>query len=469
MGKKRLKKSLQALELVGISKRTSHLMKNNTRSTWCGGADHIWRPNRREFLFVGMLGGMGLSLPNMLRAAQKQGRQLGGKAGQAQSVIQIYLPGGCSAQESWDPRVGMPIEYRGPLGHVQTAIPGVYFSQNLKNTAKIADRLTVIRSMTHGEAAHERGTHNMFTGYRPSPALSYPSFGTVISHEFGPRKNLPPYVCIPNQPNKFAGTGYLGSAFGPFSLGSDPASGNFSVRDLSLPSGVDTQRFDKRKSMRAAVDDHFSSLEKSDALDGMDSFYQRAYSLISSEKAREAFAIEKEDNKLRDAYGRNQAGQRMILARRLVEAGVRYVTLTYGSWDHHDGIENANNRTMPDFDKAFATLITDLEQRGLLDSTLVMVTSEFGRTPMINKTAGRDHWPKVFSAVLAGGGIKKGFVYGMADPTGAEPEEDPMDVMSFAKTVYHQVGIDAEKELMAPGDRPIEIVDGGKVVDDLIA
>jgi hypothetical protein len=444
-------------------------MSNLNRESWCNSPDHIWRPNRREFLFVGLVGTLGLTLPKALQASPKQGGNLVGKAGQAKSVIQIYLPGGMAHQESWDPKIGSPVEYRGPLGTVKTKLEGVYFSEHLKNTAQIADKLTVIRSMTHGEAAHERGTHNMFTGYRPSPALQFPSFGSVVSHELGSRENLPPYVCIPSMPNTFAGTGYLGSAYGPFSLGNDPANGNFSVRDLTLPKGVTDQRFEQRRSMREAVDAHFSSLEKSDALDGMDSFYQRAYAMVSSEKARDAFSIDKENAKIRDEYGRNTAGQRMLLARRLVESGVRFVSLTYGGWDHHDNIKGAMDRTMPQFDQAFARLIRDLDERGMLDSTLVMVTSEFGRTPMINKTAGRDHWPKVFSIAMAGGGIKRGLVYGSSDPTGAEPDEDPVSVQSYAKTVYNQIGIDGDKELIAPGARPIEIVDGGEVIKELLA
>jgi uncharacterized protein (DUF1501 family) len=220
--------------------------------------------------------------------------------------------------------------------------------------------------------------------------------------------------------------------------------------------------------MRAVVDAHFSALEKSDALDGMDSFYERAYSLISSDKARAAFAIKDEPDKVRDSYGRNSAGQRMLLARRLVEAGVRFVTLTYGSWDHHDNIKSGNASQMPNFDKAFAALIRDLSDRGLLDSTLVMVTTEFGRTPKINKTAGRDHWPKVFSIALAGGGIKKGYVHGASDATGGEPDSDPLTVEDYAATIYHQMGIDPDKDLIAPGNRPLRIVNGGKVAKELL-
>jgi hypothetical protein len=270
-------------------------------------------------------------------------------------------------------------------------------------------------------------------------------------------------------PTSFAGTGYLGSAFGPFSLGSDPATTGFKVRDLNLPAGVDEKRFAERKSIRAAVDEHFSTLEKSDALDGMDSFYQRAYSLLSSDKAKAAFSINDESDKLRDEYGRNTAGQRMILARRLVEAGVRFVSLTYGGWDHHDNIKTAMTNQMPSFDQAFAALIRDLEKRGMLDSTLVMVTTEFGRTPKINATAGRDHYPKVFSIVLAGGGIKRGNVHGSSDPTGGEPDSNPLTVPDLAATVYNQIGIDANKIIWAPGPRPIAIVKDGTVIKELLA
>jgi hypothetical protein len=309
----------------------------------------------------------------------------------------------------------------------------------------------------------------MFTGYRPSPALQYPSMGSVVAHEFGPRNNLPPYVLIPGLPNPYAGTGYLSSSFAGFSLGADPAQGNFQVRDLQIPGGVDTSRFERRKRLLDVVNDHFRQREKSDAMDAVDTFYQRAYSLISSEKAREAFDISKEPDALRDAYGRNTAGARMLLARRLVEAGVRFVTLTYGGWDFHDNIHQNTANQMPAFDQGLSRLIADLDERGLLDSTLVCVASEFGRTPKINATAGRDHWPKVFSIMMAGGGLKRGLAYGTSDATASEPDENPLTVENWATTIYHQLGIVADKELMAPGNRPIEICDGGKIVTELIA
>lgn len=432
---------------------------------------HFSRLSRRGFLSVGMLAGTALTLPDLFRmqSAQADLKTYENFEGTAKSIIHIFLPGGYAQQETFDPKPFAPLEYRGEMGSIATKIEGRPFNESLPKTAQIADRLTIINSMTHGEAAHERGTHNMFTGYRPSPALSYPSIGSVIGYEFGPRNNLPPYVCIPNQPNEFAGTGYLSSSYAPFSLGSDPAGNGFKVRDLDMYAGIDDSRFSKRRTALEAVNEHFRAIEKSDKLAAMDSFYERAYSLISSPQAREAFDLEKEEAALRDAYGRNTAGARMLMARRLVEAGVRMVNLTYGSWDMHDNLTASTKRQMPAFDQAYAALITDLEQRGLLDSTLVMLSTEFGRTPKINNTAGRDHWPKVFSVTLAGGGVKKGFVYGTSDSTCSEPDLNPVTVEDLFATVYHTMGIVSDKELMAPGDRPIEIVDGGHVIKDVLA
>ncbi|MSR54100.1 MAG: DUF1501 domain-containing protein [Gemmataceae bacterium] len=439
--------------------------------TWNDDPSHFRAPSRRMFLQVGAATGLGLTLDGMLRnqAANADLKHYESKEGKAKSLIHIFLPGGAAHQETWDPKPNAPIEYRGEMTHIKTKLDGVFFNECMTKTAQVADKIAVCRSMTHGEAAHERGTHNMFTGYRPSPALQYPSFGSVVSHEFGVRNNLPPYVCIPSVPTTYASSGYLSSKFAPFALGSDPANPGFTVQDLALPGGVDDKRFTTRKNMLSAVNDHFATREKSDNIAAMDTFYQQAYSLISSPKAKEAFNINAEDAKLRDTYGRNAAGQRMIMARRLVEAGVRLVSLTFGGWDMHGQIKQSIQGQLPQFDQAFAALITDLSQRGLLDSTLIMVSSEFGRTPKINATAGRDHWPKVFSVVLAGGGIKKGTVYGTSDATASEPEDDPLTVEDLSTTVYHCLGINADKELMAPGNRPIEIVDGGKLVKDLLA
>jgi Protein of unknown function (DUF1501) len=426
--------------------------------------------SRREFFYVGLLGGIGLTLPQFLmNQAAAATKTYGKHEAVAQGIIHIFLPGGLAHQESFDPKPFAPAEYRGPFGAIDTKIPGIQFGEFMKETAQLAEKMTIIRSMSHGEAAHERGTHNMFTGYRPSPALEYPSIGSVISHELGSRNDLPPYVCVPSVPNEYANSGYLSSAFGPFALGADPAQGNFQVRDLNLPKGVDDARFARRRSLLETVDHHFRTLEESDAIDSMDAFYQHAYKLISSQKAREAFDLKSEPDALKDEYGRTAPGQRMLLARRLIEGGVRFVSLTAGGWDHHDNLKSGIQNELPPTDKAIAALIRDLDRRGMLDSTLVMVTTEFGRTPKINATGGRDHWPRVFSTLLAGGGMKQGYVHGASDSLGGEVDTDGVGVADLATTIYHQIGINSDSELMSPGNRPIEIVDGGQVIDALLA
>ena len=424
---------------------------------------------RRGFLTAGALGGLGITMGDLFRSRQAMADQKKYDfiEAKAESVIHIFLPGGMAHQESFDPKPFSPLEFRGDLKPIKTKT-GDIFSETVPKLAGISDRLTILRAMTHGEAAHERGTHNMFTGYKPSPALIFPSFGSVVSHEYGPRNNLPPYVAVPSSPNEFAGTGYLSSSFGPFSLGADPANQGFKVQDLNLSGDVDTARFERRRSALDAVNAYFADKQKSDNIAAMDTFYQRAYSLISSDKAREAFNIDAEDNGLRDKYGRNTAGQRLLMARRLVESGVRFVTVSYGGWDMHTGIAGAMRSSMPPLDQALAALIEDLEARGLLSKTLVMVSSEFGRTPKINNDAGRDHWPKVFSVMLAGGGVKGGIVHGASDATASEPEFDAVSPADLATTMYHLLGIVADKELMSPGDRPIEICDGGNLIKDIL-
>jgi uncharacterized protein (DUF1501 family) len=236
-----------------------------------------------------------------------------------------------------------------------------------------------------------------------------------------------------------------------------------------MHSSLNAERFDRRRSILGTVDEHFRTLEKSDAISAMDSFYQAAYALVSSKEARDAFNLEAEPQSIRDEYGMNDAGQRMLMARRLVEGGTRFVSLTYGGWDMHANIARGIEGQVPKFDKAYAALIRDLDRRGMLDKTLVMVTSEFGRTPKINKDAGRDHWPKVFSVAFAGGGFKRGYIHGTSDATGTEPENDPLTVENMAATVYRQLGIDPTKRLMAPGSRPIDIVREGDIVESLLA
>ncbi|MSR48242.1 MAG: DUF1501 domain-containing protein [Planctomycetes bacterium] len=435
-------------------------------------------PRRRDFLRVGLGGALGLALADRFRLALLAqvaapavagGAAVAAAVAKAQSVIHLFLPGGMAQQESFDPKQNAPAEYRGPYRAIDTKVSGLRFSEHFRQLAQVADRLMVVRTMSHGEAAHERGTQNLFTGYRPSPALQYPSFGSVVSHELGPRGALPPYVCIPSQPVIDAGSGYLSSAYGPFSLGSDPVNPNFEVQDLAPPAGLDEARQARRRALLDAVDRDFKAASRADEISAADVFYQRAYALLSSPEAKAAFDLKAEPEALRNEYGHNAAGQRLLLARRLAEAGVRWVTLTYGGWDHHDNIAQGFVGQARELDQALAALIRDLEARGKFDSTLVLVTTEFGRTPKINATAGRDHWPRCFSILMAGGGVKKGGWYGTSNATWTEPEDVALSIEEFAATVYHLVGIDAGKELLAPGNRPIEIVKGGRVVPELLA
>lgn len=424
---------------------------------------------RREFLRVGALAGLGVSLPGVLRAEALTGVAGRRKPAACDAVIQVYLPGGIAHQEFVDPKPAAPVEYRGEFDTIATSIVGERFSELMVETAKVADRLAIVRSMTHTEAAHERGAHNMITGYRPSQAIVYPSIGSVVAHELGPKSELPPYVCVPALTSLYAGSGYLSAAYGPFSLGADPARRSFRVRDLSLPESVDEDRFERRKSLLAAVDDHFRETEESGVVEAMDAFYQRAYAVLSSTGAREAFNLRAEKPETLERYGRGAAGARMLMARRLVEAGVRFVSLDYGEWDTHTYHFRTTRLQLPPLDKALAALVADLDERGMLDRTMVVVCSEFGRTPMVNAGAGRDHWPRVFSTLLAGGGLKRGVVYGASDAIAAEPRENPVSPEDLAATIYRQLGVDHTRELIAPGDRPLEIVAGGRPVEGIVA
>ena len=269
--------------------------------------------SRRNFLTVGALAGLGLGDFFRLQAAFAQDGTVGGQdtakvsGPRAKSIINIFLPGGMAHQDTFDPKPYAPIEFRGGTETIQTAVPGVLLSSHLRQTAKVADRISIIRSFSHGEAAHERGVHNMLTGYRPSPALVYPSLGSMVSHELGPRADLPAYVCVPNAPNTFAGSGYLSASHAPFNVGSDPARKDFVVRDLETPAGIDEPRSTRRRKLLDAVNTHFADRERSDDIDAMDTFYQRAYDLMSSPDARAAFDLNAEPDAIRDEYGRNAA------------------------------------------------------------------------------------------------------------------------------------------------------------------
>jgi len=444
--------------------------------------------SRRGVLKVGSLGLGGLALADILRMEQARGEQkwYESKEGTAKSVIQIVCGGGIAAQESWNPKPESPTEYRGPFGVVKTPIPGVVFSENLPACANIADKMCIVRSVVGAVPDHGLATYHMLSGHKSSPAIKHPHVGAVVSHEFGWRNGLPPFIGIPNGANfGGVGTGYLSPKYGAFGTGGDPASDKgFSVRDLQLPRGLEFSDLEMRRNLRDIVNGRLKQIEASPAtLDTMDSFAQRAYGLLTSEQVRNAFDLSQESESVKDAYGRgkylsrgtygaslgSQAGMRMLLARRLVEAGVRFVTLDYASWDTHVQLREVYERQMPPLDHALAALINDLDERGLLDSTLVWVVSEFGRTPKVNAAAGRDHWSRVFSLALAGGGLKRGLVYGDSDATSSDPVKDPLPLHDLHSTIYKLIGINSDKELMAPGERPIEIVDDGRPVEALIA
>ncbi|SMP65563.1 Protein of unknown function [Neorhodopirellula lusitana] len=446
---------------------------------------------RRQFLQAGTLGALGLSMADLFRlqAAEHSGMTVGaGKKieARAKSVIQINLPGGFPHHESFDPKPEAPVEYRGSFGVARTNT-GEVFSDNLPKLASIADKITVVRSVVGKIPDHNLATYNLYTGYTPSAVIDYPQMGSIVSHELGARGELPCYIAIPGKNAASGGTGFLPSIHGPFEIGGDPGTEkkNFRVRDFSLPSGMSLEQLQRRRSVRDVVEKRIRALEANPVmLDTMDEFHARAYSLLTSADAQDAFSFEGESDETMKLYGIEVTGdikgpdgrlhpkglaERLIIARRLVESGVRFVTLEYGSWDCHSGVEKACLDQMRPFDHAISGLVTDLDRRGLLDSTIVWVTTEFGRTPKVNKESGRDHWSRCFSMMLAGGGFNQGLAYGASDSTGGEPARDAVTLENLMATIYHQMGIDANKELVAFGTRPIEIIRDAEVVQSLVS
>jgi len=422
--------------------------------------------NRREFLARSGTAGLGLGCLHLPwpRPSLRRGLQP-----RADAVIQIHLDGGLSHLDTFDPKPDAPIEVRGPFGTIASKLNGEPLSELLGKTATIADRLVIVRSMTHSEADHDRGQHSVLTGYQPSPALVYPSLGAVVSQQLGVRNALPPYVCVPSAGNRFLGTGYLSAAFAPFAVGGNPAADGYRVRDLQGAKEIDGPRTARRKDLLHQLDAGFQALGEADAVHAVEEYYRLANALIESQPARAAFEVGAEPEAMKARYGRRTLGMSCLLARRLVQAGSRYVVVQRGGFDHHSNIGNDLPAAMADVDQAFAALVTDLDERGLLDRTLVLLTTEFGRTPRLNGDAGRDHWPRVFSVVLAGGGCKRGFVFGSSNASGAEPERDPVSPGDLAATVFTLLGIDPTQKLRAPGDRPIDLVREGRVLTGILA
>lgn len=449
--------------------------------------------SRRQAIQAGVFGALGLSLGDFLRL-EARAQEAGNKAfsagaganrkapPKALSVIQLHLGGGMPQQESFDPKPEAPVEYRGSFGVAKTK-HGDVFSDNFPKTSAIADKITVIRSVVGRIPDHQQATYHLFTGYTPTAVIDYPQMGAVVSHELGIRGEVPPYIAIPSNNSFAGGTGFLSSTFGPFDLNADPGQAGFKVRDFSVPQGISGARFDRRRAAREIVEKQIRTMEADPAtLDTMDDFYKRAYGLLTSTRAQSAFTLDGESKETMDLYGRDVTGlrgpdnkfhpkglaERLILARRLVEAGTRFVTVTYGEWDSHVDVRKNCLDQMPALDHAISGLVQDLAQRGMLDSTLFWVTTEFGRTPKVNVTGGRDHWARCYSMLLAGGGFARGLIYGASDATAAEPARDALPLEDLLTTIYHQIGIDADKELVAFGTRPIEIIKDGKLVKGLL-
>jgi hypothetical protein len=431
--------------------------------------EHNWLSDcenfhRRDFLRVGMLSMLGLSMSQYFALAEgsKKTALAGRTSGTADSAILIWLGGGPSHIDTFDPKPDAPVEIRGNFKPVNTNVSGVQLSEHLGRTARVMDKLCVVRSVTSPTAAHEIGTHYMLTGFLPLPGFAVPSYGAVTSHLLGPRSALPPYISI-QQPGSEMGAGFLGASLNPFCPGGDPADGNFQVRDMNPPSSMTQDKLDRRRALRSVVDNAFRQHEKgSDTARAVDSFYSRAYTLLSSTEARAAFDLKQEKDDLRNAYGRHNFGQSLLLSRRLVEAGVRFSTVSLGGWDNHSNIfHSLGDGHLPMFDNSFATFIADMSQRGLLDRTLVVVMGEFGRTPVINRDGGRDHYSRVFSLLLAGGGIKGGTVVGASDSRGMEPAADPVKPEDLAATIYHALGIDYTQSIASPEGVRITLARGG--------
>lgn len=410
---------------------------------------------RRDFLKAGALGFANLHLPRLLAADQGSSER---------SCIVIFQAGGASQLDTFDPKPEAVADIRGSFKAIPTAIPGVRFSELLPASAKAAKSFSIIRSMHSDEAIHERARQYIFSGTKPRNEVLQPSFGATVARERGQRNGLPPFVAIP-EADLSAEAGFLGPTYDPFVSG-DPNTGDFSVKDLTLPGGVNLDEARTRTGLLGALDRQFKAVAHSPLIDSMDEFYQKAFDLISSPAAKQAFDIQAEPDSLRDAYGCTTLGQGTLLARRLIEAGVRLATVFHWGYDTHVRNEPTNKTLVPEFDQAFTALLADLEQRGLLQTTLVLVIGDFGRTPKINFSGGRDHWPSAFSVALAGAGVQGGMVIGATDKHAAHPIDRPVTVEDLGATVYKALGIDYRKNYHANG-RPIAINKEGHPVEEL--
>ncbi|MFN6189550.1 MAG: DUF1501 domain-containing protein [Planctomycetia bacterium] len=443
------------------------------RALLCGSG-----PTRRDFLHVGALAAVGLSLPQYARAAS-EGKVRPGC--EKRSCIMIFNLGGPSNMDLWDMKPDAPAEIRGPFKPIRTKSDAFEVSELLPKHAEVADKFSLVRSCHHdGAAVHDAGGPIMQTGRRFTGGIQTPHAGSVTGYLLGRRTDLPPFVVLPetmgrgggNLPNGQAG-GFLGKAHDPFALMADPSKPNFRVPDLLPPDQISVARLDRRKKMREIVEGAAKQFEASEDARLLDENFHAAYRLMTSPQAREAFDLSKEPEAVRERYGMNRFGQCCLLARRLVENGVRFVTINTFltvfdeiTWDIHGSkpftsIEGMANIVCPMYDQAYAALIGDLFERGLLDDTLVAGLSEFGRTPKVNPAGGRDHYPQCFTVSFAGGGVKGGRAVGASDTIGAFPAERPVKPGDIVATIFHSLGLDHEKHLPGPAGRPFALTDFG--------
>jgi uncharacterized protein (DUF1501 family) len=429
------------------------------KHTFCDGV------TRRDFLRVGALAGIGLSLPRFFElSAAGAVAPARGKA-----AIYIRLAGGPSHLDTFDMKPDAPDTHRGEFKDIATNVPGIRISEHLPKLAQCADKYIILRGVSHSLAAHELGSVYLMTGNRPLPSLRFPSFGSVVAREFGGTPELPPFVAIPSQGNY--PTGFMGPEYGPFETGQAPAAGRaMEVRGLALRNGVTLEDVDRRQNLVKRYDTAFGSFAQEDKLlAGMDEFSQKAYQMMRSEKARNAFNLSKEPESVTKLFGADQFSQSCLLATRLVESGVRFVTVNLGGWDtHQNNWTTLKDKNLPALDAGLSGLLLALDLKGMLASTSVFVTGEFGRTPKINQRGGRDHYPRAMFCLLAGGGMKGGQIVGESDAKGEGPKDRPITPDDVAATFYQSLGINPHKEYHTPSGRPVMIVRYGKPIPELV-